>query len=450
MKLTDFKEVAVLDTNVLIDDPKAIFRFDEDILIVIPRAVLEELDGLKDVVRTRAQSRASSWNLDDVTEKNEGQQFMLMDNGGYLLIEGNCHDEFKTSNPDKADNRIMSVAVAYAKKGSNVIMYSNDTNVRIMTRALSTELDLYPKLKARKYSVLDKSLLEVDGGARDIVTADFIVNDCRKNGQVDYNLPYINGEHIYLTSEDNPKNVVLAQYDSLHKKIIALPDYKKGAPIWKAQNCEPVRPRDSRQTFMAHDILDENKTLHFVLSKVAGAGKNYIATACSLSLLEQEKFNRLIVIKPMIAVEGSDTGYLPGTKEEKLAPWFESFNDTMYELTNDGQSLTSDLEAKIELDVVTHMRGRSIPKSIIIIDEAQNFSEDAIKTLLTRAGEETKIILMGDLSQIDNPRLDASTCGLRIWAERARKQEGFEDSTYILLEGNFRSKLSAWASSFYE
>jgi PhoH-like ATPase len=159
----------------------------------------------------------------------------------------------------------------------------------------------------------------------------------------------------------------------------------------------------------------------------------------------------MIIVKPMIAVEGSDTGYLPGTKEEKMAPWFESFQDTMFELTLDGQGITADLEAKIELDIVTHMRGRSIPRTLMILDEAQNFSADAIKTLITRAGEDSKIVLMGDLSQIDNPRLDSSNCGLRVWAERARHAEtGYEDSTYILLDSNFRSKLSAWASTFYE
>jgi PhoH-like ATPase len=153
----------------------------------------------------------------------------------------------------------------------------------------------------------------------------------------------------------------------------------------------------------------------------------------------------------MVSVEGADTGYLPGTKEEKMAPWFESFSDTMSELTNDGQMNISDIEARIELDIVTHMRGRSIPNVIMILDEAQNFSESAIKTLITRAGENAKIIIMGDLSQIDNPRLDSSNCGLRVWAERARHPEtGYDKSTYILLDSNFRSELSSWASSFYE
>jgi PhoH-like ATPase len=97
------------------------------------------------------------------------------------------------------------------------------------------------------------------------------------------------------------------------------------------------------------------------------------------------------------------------------------------------------------------MRGRSIPRTLLIIDEAQNFSEDALKTLGSRAGEGSKIVLMGDLSQIDNPRLDAGNTGLRVWAERARNKEfGYENSTYILLDSNFRSELSAWFSSFYE
>lgn len=460
-----FSQVAVLDTNVLIDNPRAILSF-PDTLVVIPLTVLEELDKLKDDkdARVRRMARYASNLIDSIAEENEDEEIYRLENGSYLVVEVKFQGEFDTDEPSKPDNKIISVAVGYAKKyaedGIITTLYSNDTNVRNMTRAIARKVfsgkstkDHLP-LKTKHFALIDNSLEDIDSGVRDIITSEKNVSTLRVNGKLEMELDYINGEHIILRAETNLDNAVLATYDAVHKRLVALPDYKKGEPIWRiGQNdygAENVRPRDARQTFLAHDILDTSKNLHFVLSRVAGAGKNYIVTACALNLLKRGEYDRLIIIKPMYEVDGEKTGFLPGTKEEKIAPWFESFNDTMYELTA-GRGLDTELGSMVEMDIVTHMRGRSIPRTIMIIDEAQNFSEDALKTLLTRAGEGSKFILMGDLSQIDNPRLDSSNCGLRIWAERARRKEvGYEKSTYILLDSNYRSDLSAWASSFYE
>ncbi len=457
-------EVIVFDTNVLIDDPNAPLRFPNS-LVLIPRVVLEELDKLKTGkdANARRMSRLASNLIDKLSEEHEDKHDIPLDNGAFLRVESNYTKEFESSEPDKPDNMIISVALGYAKynlaAGVRVTLYSNDTNVRVVARALAREyfpklIDALP-LKAKAYETIDSSLHDIDSGVKDLILTDEQMSFIRRNNYLEYDLPYLNGEHLMLQGESNPQgNTALAQWDAVQKKILLLPDYKRGEVIWNigggSQGSTPVRPRDSRQAFLAHDMLNPNKHLHFVLSRVAGAGKNFVTTACGLKLLKDGAYDRLIVIKPMVSVDGQDMGYLPGDKSEKLAPFFESFNDTIVELTND-RGLGFDLEARIELDVVTHMRGRSIPRTIIIIDEAQNFSTDAIKTLLTRAGEDTKIVIMGDLSQIDNLRLDAGNTGLRVWADRARHPEtGYANSTYILLDSNFRSELSAWASSFYE
>jgi PhoH-like ATPase len=451
--------VVVFDTNALIDDPKAPLR-QENTLVVIPRIVIEELDKLKTGrdANVRRMSRVASDVIDEISEAHEDKLEMPIGQGSYLKIESGMTKQFESSEPDKPDNMIISVALGYAQQGHRVILYSNDRNVRVFARQIAK--DYFPSqlsdlpLKARAYEIVDSSLHDIDSGVRELLLPDMDVNILRKNGFHNIELPYINGEHIMVRSQTNEKNTALAVWDKRQNKILNLPDYKKGEPIWRIGGNNPgatdVRPRDARQSFLIHDLMDTSKNLHFVLSRVAGAGKNFITTACALRLLKDMEYDRLIIVKPMIAVDGSDTGYLPGTKEEKMAPWFESFNDTITELTND-RGLTADLEARIELDIVTHMRGRSIPRTLLIIDEAQNFSEDALKTLGSRAGEGSKIVLMGDLSQIDNPRLDAGNTGLRVWAERARNKEfGYENSTYILLDSNFRSELSAWFSSFYE
>lgn len=453
--------VVVLDTNVLIDNPRAIFGFPDD-MVVIPAIVIDELDHLKDSLNrdTRRKARMSANYIDAISEQHEesDEDIMYLDNGGVLKIDESYDIEFNTKQPDLPDNLIISTAFRYAKKTEHslVTLYSNDTNVRNKARVHARAQSLKYKLKARQYTEIDTSLHDIDSGVTDLKISDMDINMFRKNGYYSIKLPNLNGEHIMLRSQTNPDgNVALGVWDARQGRIIAVPDYKKGTPIWLigggADGSTPVRPRDARQAFMASDILDTTKNLHFIVSPVAGAGKNYIATACALRLLRDGLFDRLIIIKPMISVEGADTGYLPGTKLEKMAPWFESFSDTMNELTNDGQMNISDLEARIELDIVTHMRGRSIPRTIMIIDEAQNFTENALKTLGSRAGEDSKLILMGDLSQIDNPKLDAGNSGLRIWSERARNKEtGYPNSTYILLKSNFRSELSAWFSSFYE
>jgi PhoH-like ATPase len=448
----NFERVAVLDTNVLVDDYKAILKF-PNTLVVLPRVVIAELDGLKNNKdgSKRAVVRKASWLLDEITEEFEDEEVMPLEtDGSYLIIEGKYQQEFECIDPEKPDNRIISVAVGYAKNypDSKVTLYSNDVNVRVEGRSVKRQLQL-PNLTAKRYKMIDKGLHEISTG---VVSHYFGANElatARKRGHMEIELPYMNGEHVFMIDEMNPDHLVLAQYNSIHKRLEVLPDYKKGEAVW-GSGSDAVRPRDARQTFLVHDMLNTDKHIHFVLSRVAGAGKNFITTACALKLLKDNEYDRLMIIKPMVETE--EMGFLPGTKEEKIGPWFDSFKDTMFELTADGQvSLGEEIEGRIELDVSTHMRGRSIPRTIIVIDEAQNFSAENIKTLLTRAGENTKIILTGDLSQIDNPRLDSENNGLRVWAERSRHPEdGFEKSTYILLDSNFRSDLSAWASSFYE
>lgn len=456
-----YMNVIVFDTNAVIDDPKAPLR-QENSLVVIPRVVIEELDNLKTNgkdANVRRMSRLAADIIDEISEAHEDKLEMPIGNGSFLKIESGMTREFDCSDPDKPDNMIISVALGYAKRGDKVTLYSNDRNVRVVARQIAK--DCFPSqlndipLKARKYEIVDSSLHDIYSGVTDLFLPDMDVVMLRRNGFQITSLPYLNGEHLMVRSETNPDgNVALATWDKRQGRIICLPEYKKGAPIWriggKHEGATDVRPRDARQAFLAHDLLDTSKNLHFVLSRVAGAGKNFVATACALRLLEDGLYDRLIIIKPMVSAGGADIGFLPGEKSEKISPFFDSFTDTIVELTND-RGLTADLEARIELDVITHMRGRTIPRTIMILDECQNFTELDIKTLGTRVGEDAKIILMGDLSQIDNPRLDAGNSGLRVWAERARNRElGYNNSSYILLDSNFRSEISAWFSSFYE
>lgn len=448
----NFKQIAVLDTNVLVDDYKAILKH-PDTLVVVPRVVISELDGLKNNKdgNKRAVVRKASWLLDGITEEFEDEEVMPLETkGSYLVIEGNYQYEFDCVEPDKPDNRIISVAIGYAKNNpdAKVTLYSNDVNVRIEARSAKRQLKM-KNLKAKQYKVINTGLSDINTGVQNLLLPTKVLLETRSNQKYNIELPYMNGEHVFMVDEMNFDHQVLATYNSVHKCLETIHDWKKNDAVWIAGG-EAVRPQDARQNFLMNDIMNKDKYVNFILSRVAGAGKNYVTTACVLNLLKNEDYDRYILIKPMVEI-GDELGLLPGTKEEKMSPWFESFKDTMFELTADGYDLPEDLNGRIELDVVTHMRGRSIPRTIIHIDECQNLTEHAVKTILTRAGKDTKIILSGDLSQIDNPRLDSENNGLRIWAERSRNLDtGFQHSSYILLESNFRSELSAWASSFYE
>jgi PhoH-like ATPase len=479
-----FERIVVLDTNVIIDDPTLFNNF-KNTLIVLPFICVNELDGLKnnDEVHVRSQVRKGSNILDAITEHEA--EIMPLPNNSFLLIETICEDDLDSPEKQKNDGKIISVAMRYAKllkdlhhgdeiptklvkesKGKKfgvsisdifverlenvekVELLSNDTDVRVLARTFQKSLRL--PLKSYKYTATKESLDDMETGIQNMIVPTDVILTCRKEGRVSIDLDFLNGEHIIFVDEANFSHSLLGYYDSVHKEVRPINDYKKGEPIWKVPSGDAVRPIDARQSFLAHDLLDTNKNLHFVLSKVAGAGKNFITYACALRMLKMGEYDRLIVIKPMVEPDGQKTGFLKGTKEEKIAPWFDSFKDTMEELTSEYQGLDEEIGAKIELDIVTHMRGRSIPRAIVVIDEAQNFSPHAIKTLLTRAGTDTKYILCGDLTQIDNPRLDAYNNGLRVWAERSRsKDNSYVDGTYIMLESNFRSELSAWASSFY-
>lgn len=451
-----FDEVIVVDTNVLIHNPYMIYDYPGS-LIVIPNIVIEELDGLKNSSdgNKRMMVRRASNLIKDVMIHNLDKKFMEFGEGSYLTVAFSHPIHLPSELPNKPDNLIISVALDYANiverneeiNADRVVMLTNDINFQIIAMACAKEYNL--PLKIEEYAVVDKSLFDIDSGVKEIESTAEKMAKARQDGYYIHNGDYINGDHIEIVEKGNPKHKILAQYDATQDRHVLLPDYKCGKPIWKVTGIDPVRPKDARQAFFAADILDTNKSLHFGLSKVAGAGKNFIATACALNLLEKGEYDRFIIIKPIVAVGGKELGYFPGSKEEKIKPWFDSFDDIMYELTGDGQGLTEDLEARIELDVMTQMRGRSIPRTIIQIDESQNIPEQDLKTILTRAGEDSKVILTGDLSQIDNVRLDPGTSGLRVWSDRARGNSYFKGSTYVFLEGNYRSELSKWASQFY-
>ncbi len=436
------KKNFILDTNVLIHDPKAIYAF-ADNNVIIPITVIEELDSLKTSNRTDLgrNARASAREIDKYRGKlSKGA---LLPNGGTLkvIVKNDIEDAkafplFKTIQ----DNKILYVAYKIHNENAEVptIFVSKDLNARIKADALGITTNDYEKQKV-DIEALYSGYTEIQ------VKPEHITNFFKdKRLEVD-SVELYNNQYVLLTNITNPNNTALARYSEVEKAIVPL-EYD-GEDIWG------VRALNKEQRF-AYDALLRDDINVVSLVGQAGTGKTLIAIACGLfKTLDDRKYKQLVVTRPIIPM-GKDIGYLPGSKDEKLHFWMQPIFDNLkyifQQSDTDNKGKSPDEAIKylmstnlLELEAMTYIRGRSIPKCYIIIDEAQNLSPHEIKTLISRAGENTKIVLTGDPYQIDHPYLDANSNGLSYLVERFKGQSIYAQIQLIKSE---RSKLASIAA----
>ncbi len=404
----------ILDTSVLIHDPSSFKTFD-DSEIILPVTVLEELDKLKKYPGEAGKAaRVAIRMLDELSEMGDISTGVMVE-GTSVVVRVDC-----TTYPNEfgdtlyGDTRILSCAF-HTKKDSasddEIIFVSNDINLRIRARALGIEAHSYNKDK-----VLSSEIYSGIRRIQDPVAAtDLLVDGFIDSEENEFGL-YPN-ECVSFTDE-NDDDLALGRMQS-NGKI----KYIKRTFPWG------ISPRNKEQSAAIDLILDPNVPLITLVGQ-AGTGKSLITLAAALELvLDKKLYEKFIIYRPIQAV-GNDIGYLPGTMEEKLAPWFQAIMDNfevLFTMSN-GDKWKSNFEAvrkkdRIQMEAITYIRGRSIPNSVILIDEAQNLTKDEIKTILTRAGDNTKIILTGDVEQIDNSSLDALNNGLTYVIEK------FKDST---------------------
>src|SRR3989339_737389 len=402
----------VLDTNVLIHDPESIHSFGNN-KVVIPMAVIEELDGFKHLNDERGRSaRLVSRMLDALRTKGRLFEGVKLKGGGTLVIELQYQTDlpngFMTS---QVDHRLLGIALLLQKKGEKVFFITKDINLRIKAEAIGLEAQDYEKSKVK--------VEELYTGWREVPD-----------------------EGVLLKDEANASKSALAKYNSQKKALIPL--FHLNSVPWglKAHNTE--------QRF-AIELLLCNDVILVTLIGVPGAGKTLLSLACGLQkTVEEKQFRRLFIARPIIPV-GRDIGYLPGSKEEKLTSWMGAIHDNLEYLidhTHPDEKTEEKIQyffetGKIEIESLTYIRGRSLPSQYIIIDDAQNLTPHEIKTIISRAGDGTKIILTGDPYQIDNPYLDASSNGLTYLVERFKGQDIFGHLTFTKSE---RSPLAALAS----
>ena len=427
----------VIDTNVLLHDPDSIFAF-KDNKVVIPMVVIEELDSFKKINDERGRSaRLVIRSLDALRHIGALSKGVSIKDNGILKIEMSASDiELpKDFQSHKSDNQILSIALSLKKQGEKVIFITKDINLRIKAEMLNIQTQDYEKSKVK--------IDELYSGWRELKVSAEKIDKFYKDGKLVLKGDFYPNEFIALKDEAGSNKSALTKYSAQLKAL---------APIFH-QNALPwgLKPLNMEQKFAIELLLCNDINL-VTLVGLPGAGKTLLALACGLQkTVEERYFRKLYIARPIIPM-GKDLGFLPGTKEEKLGPWMGAINDNLEFLMDKGGHQDTKTEEKIdylfgsgqiEVDALTYIRGRSLPQQYIIIDDAQNLTPHEVKTIISRAGNGTKIVLTGDPYQIDNPYLDASSNGLTYLVERFKGQSLFGHVTFSKSE---RSNLAALSS----
>ncbi len=426
------KKVYILDTNVLIHDPLSFTKF-EDNTVVIPISVIEELDTFKHAGDERGKSaRIVSRKLDEFRAKGKLNVGVKTDAGGTLIVDLDhvqvLPKEFKLT---EMDNRILNTAYWYEQKKHNAILVTKDINLRLKAEAVALTAEDYESGKV-KVDELYPGLVSIDAAAGDVDK--FYKDHEMKNSDKELSP----NEFVVIHSKEDPKKSALGRVDPS--------DISKIRALGPEPSPWGIRPLNKEQRCAMELLLDDSIKLVTLLG-AAGTGKTLCTLVCGLQkAVEENVYRKLIICRPIVPV-GKDIGYIPGTKEEKLSTWMGAIYDNL-EFVMDKKHPEGAIEKfeyllqneKIEIASVTHIRGRSLPKQYMIVDDAQNLTPHEIKTILSRAGEGTKVVVTGDPYQIDNPYLDIASNGLTYIVDRMRGQKIYGHLTFTKTE---RSSLAA-------
>ena len=413
----------VIDTNVLLSDPDTINYYlnKDNSMVVIPFVVVKELDNFK----TRM----------DKTGYNARKTLKIieehMDAGGHLIVA----EDLRRLEGETNDDLIVETAVALDIDGCKIILVSNDLNVRIKAKASKIGSTVHNKVNDEEKGYSGYTTIEVDDGVIDnIYNRDHVFLN-----EDEYPDLYIN-EYIVLQSSTNSKRKAVAKF--INHKLPLRHVNVNDATAWD------IKPRNYEQYFALDALLDPN--VHVVsLIGIAGSGKTLLAVAAGIAQVFGKKgadkhYTKMLISRPIQPL-GKDLGYLPGTIEEKLSPWIQPIKDNLEVITGGNIGMIEKWmdDGKIEVEALTYIRGRSISNCYIIIDEAQNLSAHEIKTILTRVGQGTKIILTGDVEQIDNAELNQYSNGLTYAVERLKE---YDISAHVTFTKGERSRVAEIAA----
>lgn len=424
----------VIDTNVLIHRPEAIFSF-KNSKVVIPIEVFEELDKLKSEHHSgRGKSaRVACRLIDGLISKRDVSKGIKMPSGGVLVIP--VLEDFKEFHgliKGKKDNHILLTALALKNAGDTVFFVSKDINARIKAEALGIRAVDYEKHKVSQ-SDQYKGYIEME-------VSEEKCKELEEMKSVELEGTYYENQYCFL-SYAGSSTIYIGRYDARAECFRHVRSTMDG-------DVTGITALNTEQRIAFDALLNPSINL-VTLVGAAGTGKTLIAIASGLSMvIRDKKFSRVTVSRPVVPM-GHDIGFLPGEKSQKMSPWMQPIFDNLefiIERSNrqNVKSVDQLINNKIlEIEALTYIRGRSLPKQYIIVDEAQNLTTHEIKTIVSRAGEDTKVVLTGDPHQIDNPYLDSESNGLITLVEAFKNEK---ISAHITLTKTERSSLAELAT----
>ncbi len=435
------KKIFVLDTSVILYDADAIMHFDEHD-VGIPITVLEELDNFKkgnDIKNFEAREFIRL--LDNLSKDHTLQNWIPLNGRSkgkfkVLMTASSKVDAEKIFDEEKADHKILNAALKLKEeeKSRKVILVTKDINLRLKAKSLNLTAEDYETGKIKNVSTLHSGKTVVEHVDTEIINGLYNKGHCTPTSILKNGHPICN-DYFILKS---PKNSVLAYYNPVEKCIQKV----EKKPVYG------IKPRNAEQTFAIHAILNQEVRL-VTLQGVAGTGKTLLALAGALE--QRRNYKQIYLARPIVPLSNKDIGYLPGDIKSKLNPYMEPLWDNLKFIQN--QFGDNDKEAtrlaemvnneKLVITPLAYIRGRSLSNIFFIVDEAQNLTPHEVKTIITRAGEGTKVLFTGDIHQIDTPYLDSQSNGLSYLIDRIKDHPLY---AHVTLEKGERSELANLAN----
>ncbi len=435
------KKIFILDTNVILHDFRCIYKFEENDLI-IPIVVLEELDKLKkgaDLISYNA--REFSRELDKLAGKQLFKDGISLGKGlGKLYVETGKEYSKKLSDsfPEKTpDHRILAIADYIASKNEKtpVILVSKDINLRMKAKSLGIEAEDYENDKVKNLDQVNDVIPTIEGFPAKIISQ--LYEDPLGVPSELISLPFEPTAHQYFIFK-NTKLSVLSHYDP----------YTKLFDRVEKRKAYGIEPRNAEQTF-ALDALFRDTVQLVAITGRAGTGKTLLALAAGLH--QRKKYNQILVARPIVPLSNRDLGFLPGDVKEKIGPYmqplFDNLNVIKYKFKHESSEYKNIEEMQknevLVIEPLAYIRGRSLSNVFFIIDEAQNLTPHEVKTIITRAGEGSKLVFTGDIEQIDSPYLDSKSNGLTYLTDRMKGQDLFAHVNLIKGERSYLAELAS-------